>query len=112
MSVTVEPSGFNPGKELEALRLALEDSERVVREGGLIDLRDLDGQVEWLCSQVVKAEGETRLHLLPKLEAVIQGLDNLELILRKHMPQKESLAPNRLRANQAYGQTPLIQKGN
>ncbi len=111
MSATFDPSGFNPGEELEALRLALEASERVVREGGLIDLRDLDEQVAYLCSEVIKTDGPVRLQLLPKLEAVIQVLDNLEIILRKHMPQEESQAPNRLRANQAYG-APSTQKGN
>lgn len=110
MSATFDPSGFNPGEELEALRLALEASERVVREGGLIDLRDLDEQVEFLCAEVVKTDGNTRLQLLPKLEAVIQILDNLEAILRKNMPQEESQAQNRLRANQAYGSS--TQKGN
>ena len=111
MSATFDPSGFNPGEELEALRLALEASERVVREGGLIDLRDLDEQVEFLCTEVVKTDGALRLQLLPKLEAVIQVLDNLEVILRKNMPPEDTGAQNRLRANQAYG-TSSTQKGN
>ena len=111
MSATFDPSGFNPGKEIEALRLALEASERIVREGGLIDLRDLDEQVEFLCAEVVKSDGPMRLQLIPKLEAVIQVLDNLEVMLRKQMPQQESEAPNRLRANQAYGAS-TTQKGN
>ena len=111
MSAIFDPSGFNPGKEIEALRLALEASERIVREGGLIDLRDLDEQVEFLCTEVVKTDGPMRLQLLPKLEAVIQVLDSLEVMLRKQMPQEESQAPSRLRANQAYG-TPPTGKGN
>jgi hypothetical protein len=112
MSATFDPSGFNPNEELDALRLALEASERVVREGGLIDLRDLDEQVEFLCSEVIKTEGDMRLQLLPKLEAVIQVLDNLEIVLRKNMPPEDIKAQNRLRANQAYGQPPASQKGN
>ena len=103
MNATCDPSGFNPDEELEALRLALEASERVVRDGGLIDLRDLDEQVEVLCARVVKTEGPTRLQLLPRLESVIQMLDSLEKVLRQHIPPEESQAQNRLRANQAYG---------
>jgi len=110
MSATFDPSGFNPNDELEALQLALKESERVVREGGFIDLRGLDMQVEFLCTQVVKSEGDLRLQLLPKLEAVIAVLDNLEITLRKNAPQENLEAQNRLRANQAYGQTP--HKGN
>jgi hypothetical protein len=105
-----DPSGFNPNEELDALRMALQASERVVREGGLIDLRDLDEQVEFLCSAVVKTDGELRLQLLPKLEAVIQILDSLEVLLRKNAPPEDLHAQNRLRANQAYGQN--TQKGN
>lgn len=112
MSATFDPKGFNPSDELEALRLALEASERVVREGGLIDLRDLDEQVEFLCAEVVKTEGSMRLQLLPKLEAVIQILDNLEAILRKTAPHESMQAHNRLRANQAYGVPPITTKGN
>lgn len=112
MSASFDPKGFNPNDELEALRLALEASERVVREGGLIDLRDLDEQVEFLCSEVVKTDGDLRLQLLPKLEAVIQVLDNLELLLRKNAPHETMQAENRLRANQAYGVAPATNKGN
>jgi hypothetical protein len=112
MSATYDPSGFNPSKELDALRLALEASERVVREGGLIDLRDLDEQVDFLCTEVTKSEGDLRLQLLPKLEAIIQILDNLEVVLRQNTPQENIEAQNRLRAKQAYGQNPTTQKGN
>jgi hypothetical protein len=112
MSASFDLSGFNPSEELDALRMALEASERVVREGGLIDLRDLDGQVEFLCSEVIKTEGDLRLQLLPKLEAVIHVLDNLEVVLRKNAPQENMAAQNRLRARGAYGQNTSTQKGN
>lgn len=102
---------LNPNEELDALRLALEAGERVVREGGQIDLHDLDQQVEMLCAHVVKAEGDLRLQLLPKLEGIIQNLDSLETLLRKTVPIEDLQAQARLRANQAYGQPSSTSKG-
>jgi hypothetical protein len=89
-------------QELEALRQALEISERVVREGGAIDFHNIDEQVEQLCKQVVKTEGPLRLTLLPKLEEVIQVLDRLEMGLRQYVSPEGREAHNRIRARSAY----------
>lgn len=102
---------LNPVEELDALRLALETSEQVVREGGFIDLRDLDKQVEQLCSELVKTEGPLRLQLLPKLEQVITVLDKLETGLRQQAPVENLQAQSRLRAREAYGLSSTPREG-
>jgi hypothetical protein len=95
---------LNPAEELDALRRALETSEQVVRDGGMIDLRDLDKQVEMLCAEIIKTEGPLRVQLLPELEKVIKVLDTLETGLRQLAPIPNLEAQNRLRARDAYGQ--------
>lgn len=94
----------NPVTELEALQHALEASARLVHEGNMIDLKGLDEQVEILCGEIVKTEGPLRLELLPRLEEIIQVLDQLEAGLRQQSPVAGQEAQNRLRARDAYGQ--------
>lgn len=93
---------IDPVLELDALRLALEQGEKMVLQGGSIDLGGLDEQVEQLCAHVVKTEGPLRLELLPRLEQVIHVLDRLEAGLRKTNPVEGTQAYNRIRAQGAY----------
>lgn len=93
---------LDPVQELEALHHALQTSEKVVRDGGVIDLGGLDAQVAQLCAEVVKTEGPVRLTLLPKLEEIIKILDRLEAELRVNSSPEGEIAHNRIRARQAY----------
>ena len=98
------PTVPDPVLELRAFAEALEASQKIVREGGMVDLSGLEAQVERLCAEVVKTEGPLRLQLLPMLEKVINTLGALEDDLRfsvKTAVEAEA-ADKRLRAQSAY----------
>ncbi|MBI3419589.1 MAG: hypothetical protein HY053_05610 [Proteobacteria bacterium] len=98
------PRRFDPVIELRAFAEALEASHKIVRAGGMVDLNGLEAQVEQLCAEVVKSEGQLRLELLPLLESVIRTLSVLEEELRLCARQSAQgdVADKRLRAQSAY----------
>lgn len=96
---------LDPVLELQAINQALLMCETVLQEGGRIDLTGVDAQVDRLCEEVVKAEGELRLQLLPLLESAVQSLDRLESGMRASLlaEKEQEEAEKRLRAQSAYG---------
>jgi hypothetical protein len=102
--MNADTTAMDPVTQLEAIARALQTSEDILRNGGSIDLKGVDQQVELLCAEVVKTEGPMRLKLLPMLENVIQSLDRLEAGLRQiTYKSDDDGADRRLRAQSAYG---------
>lgn len=105
---------LDPVMELQAINQALLLCESILQEGGRIDLTGVDAQVDRLCEEVVKSEGELRLKLLPLLESAVQSLDRLESGMRTALlaEKEQEEAEKRLRAQSAYAGKTLENPAN